>query len=120
MVCLNEDQAEKDRQDREAIVGALEDALKGGDKSLIGNKGFRRYVRTEGKRFSIDQEKVKQEARYDGKWVLITNLERSAREVALKYKQLWTVEEMFGYIQSVPLRSAAAVPGTSSARSGYC
>ena len=77
MVCLNEDQAEKDRHDREAIVGALEDALKGGDKSLIGNKGFRRYVRADGKRFSIDQDKIKEEARYDGKWVLTTNMELS-------------------------------------------
>ena len=101
VVCLNEDAAEKDRGDREAIVGALEDALKGGDKSLIGNKGFRRYVRTEGKRFGIDQDKIKAEARYDGKWVLTTNLELSARELALKYKQLWTVEEMFRSMKSL-------------------
>mgnify|MGYP000720783744 CR=1 FL=1 len=101
VVCLNEDQAEKDRRDREAIVGALEDALKSGDKSLIGNKGFRRYVRTEGKRFSIDPDKIQEEARYDGKWVLTTNLDLSAREVALKYKQLWTVEETFRSMKSL-------------------
>lgn len=101
VICLNEDQAEKDRHDREAIVAALEDALKGGDKSLIGNKGFRRYVRAQGKRFSIDQDKIKQEARYDGKWVLTTNMELSARELALKYKQLWTVEEMFRSMKSL-------------------
>lgn len=101
VVCLNEDQAEKDRRDREAIVGALEDALKRGDKSLIGNKGFRRYVRTEGKRFRIDHDKIQVEARYDGKWVLTTNLDLSAREVALKYKQLWTVEEMFRSMKSL-------------------
>jgi len=101
VVCLNEDQAEKDRQDREAIVAALEDALKAGDKSLIGNKGFRRYVRAEGKRFCIDSDKVKTEARYDGKWVLRTNTDLSAHEVALKYKQLWTVEEMFRSMKSL-------------------
>jgi transposase len=95
VVCFNEDQAAKDRHDREAIVAALAGALKQGDKALIGNKGFRRYVAAQGEHFSIDAEKVRTEARYDGLWVLITNTALSAREVALKYKQLWMVEDAF-------------------------
>lgn len=95
IVCLNEDQAEKDRRDRSGIVQSLTDALKRGDKTLIGNRGYRRYVRADGRRFTIDAGKVKSEARYDGKWVLTTNTDLNPREVALKYKQLWTVEEMF-------------------------
>jgi hypothetical protein len=91
IVCFNEDQAVKDRCDREAIVAALEDALKHGDKSLIGNKGYRRYVCASGKRFTIDAGKIKEEARFDGKWVLTTNTDLPARELALKYKQLWMV-----------------------------
>lgn len=43
IVCRNEEQARKDRADREAIVASLRDQLKKGDKSLIGNKGYRRY-----------------------------------------------------------------------------
>jgi transposase len=43
----------------------------------------------------VDEDKVAEEARYDGKWILRTNTELSAREVALKYKQLWTVEAIF-------------------------
>jgi len=101
IVCLNEDQAAKDRRDREAIVAALGDALKRGDKSLIGNKGFRRFVRTQGTRFGIDEEKVKDEARYDGKWVLTSNMGLSARQTALKYKQLWMVEAMFRSMKSL-------------------
>ena len=101
VVCLNEDQATKDRHDREAIVGALTDALKAGDKSLIGNKGYRRYVRAEGKRFAIDQEKIAEEQRYDGKWVLRTNSKLSPTETALKYKQLWMVEDIFRTMKSV-------------------
>jgi hypothetical protein len=101
VVCLNEDQATKDRHDREAIVAALADALKQGDKSLIGNRGFRRFVQTTGERFAIDKEKIKAEERYDGKWVLIDNLGLSARETALKYKQLWTVEDVFRSMKSV-------------------
>jgi len=53
----------KDRADREATVGALRDRLKRGDKSLIGNKGYRKFLKTAGKRFEIDEEKVCREAR---------------------------------------------------------
>jgi transposase len=101
VVCLNEDQATKDRHDREAIVAALQDALKHGDKSLIGNKGYRRYVLAQGSRFALDTKKILDEARFDGKWVLTTNTARSARELALKYKELWMVEDVFRTMKSL-------------------
>jgi transposase len=101
VVCQNEEQAEKDRQEREAIVAALRDALPGGDKALIGNKGYRRFLRTTGERFMIDEEKLKEEARYDGKWLLTTNTELAAGEVAEKYKQLWMVEDIFRSMKSL-------------------
>ncbi len=96
VVCLNEEEARKDRAEREAIVAGLQEQLKRGDKSLVGNKGYRKYLASSGKTFSIDQAKVKRDARFDGKWVLQTDMsELAAEEVALKYKQLWMVEEMF-------------------------
>jgi hypothetical protein len=101
IVCLNPDQAEKDQRDREAIVAALPEALARGGKSLVGNKGYRLYLKAPAEGFTIDEEKVRQEARYDGKWVLRTNTDLPAREVALKYKQLWMVEEMFRSMKSV-------------------
>ncbi len=70
VVCLNEDEARKDAADREAIVTALREQLRRGDKSLIGNRGYRRYVGETGQdRFRIDEAKIAAEARYDGKWV---------------------------------------------------
>jgi Transposase DDE domain len=101
VVCHNEDQAEKDRQEREAIAAALRDALPGGDKSLVGNKGYRRFLRTTGECFSLDEDKLKEEARYDGKWLLTTNTELAAGEVAQKYKQLWMVEDIFRSMKSL-------------------
>lgn len=96
VVCLNEEQAKKDLADREAIVASLREQLKQGDKSLVGNKGYRKYLRSQGKVFELDEAKVASEARYDGKWVLRTDRDDlSATEVALAYKQLWMVEEMF-------------------------
>jgi hypothetical protein len=101
VVCHNEEQARKDQYDREAIVEALREQLKKGEKSLIGNKGYRRYIRCEGERFKIDEDKLKEEELFDGKWVLRTNTELSATEVALKYKQLWTVEDIFRTMKSI-------------------
>jgi len=101
VVCLNIDEAEKDRHDREAILESLRAALAHGDKSLIGNNGYRRFVKGSGERFEIDEQKVEEEARYDGKWVLRTNTELSAAEVALGYKQLWMVEDIFRTMKSV-------------------
>lgn len=96
VVCLNEEQARKDRADREAIVASLREQLKHGDKSLVGNKGYRKYLSREGPHFTIDEAQVKWEERFDGKWVLQTDLEElTAEETALQYKQLWMVEEMF-------------------------
>ena len=45
VVCRNEQEAENDRKDREAIVAALDAQLKRGDKALIGNSAYRRYLR---------------------------------------------------------------------------
>ena len=96
VVCLNDEQAKKDRTDREAIMSALREQVKQNAKSMVGNKGYRKYLQDDGKKFAIDEAKVKRESRFDGKWVLRTDLdEMSAEDVALKYKQLWMVEDMF-------------------------
>jgi transposase len=101
VVCVNEDQASKDRHDREAVVASLRAALSKGDKSLVSNKGYRKYLRAGGKQFAVDEDKIKEEARYDGKWVLTTNTGLPACEVALKYKQLWMVEDVFRSMKSL-------------------
>ncbi len=85
-----------DRRQRAEIVQALEEQLRRGDKSLVGNKGYRRYLKVEGdSHFAIDEAKLKDEARYDGTWVLRTNTELSTPDVALPYKKLWMVEQWF-------------------------
>ena len=103
IVCHNEEQARKDRADREAIVAGLQQQLKKGEKSLVGNKGYRKYLKSRGKQgFEIDRDKIKKEARFDGKWVLQTSLEdMPSEEVALKYKQLLTVESLFRSAKSL-------------------
>jgi hypothetical protein len=102
IVCYNEDQARKDAADRAAIVESLKEKLKSGDKSLVGNKGYRRYLKSAGKEhFSIDEAKLAKEQLFDGMWVLRTNTAFGAADVALKYKQLWMVESIFRSAKSL-------------------
>lgn len=102
IVCHNEDQAAKDKADRDAIVAALREQLKQGPKALVGNKGYRKFLKTvRGGQFEIDDAQIKAEARFDGKWVLQTDVDLPASEVALKYKELWTVESLFRSLKSI-------------------
>ena len=101
IVCHNEEEARKDRYDREAIITSLREQLKQGDKSLVGNKGYRRFLKRSDTHFEIDEDKIVNEERFDGKWVLRTNTELDAATVALKYKQLWTVEDIFRTMKSI-------------------
>ena len=96
VVCLNEAEARKDAADREAIGAALREQLRRGDKSLVGNKGYRRYLSgSDSPHVRSDEAKIAEDARYDGKWVLRSNTERDSAEVALPYKQLGMVEHGF-------------------------
>ncbi len=102
VVCLNEDEAAADRVSREAIVTALREQLRRGDKALVGNKGYRRYLKREGEgRFAVDEDKIVEEARYDGKWVLRTNTNLSPADVAIQFKRLWMVEQWFRSCKSL-------------------
>jgi len=102
VVCLNEEQRRKDAADRRAIVAALREQLKQSDKELVGNKGYRKYLQPSPKEhFGIDEAKIRKEARYDGKWVLQTNLSDPPKFIALAYKQLWMVEDLFRTMKSI-------------------
>jgi transposase len=102
IVCLNEEERRKDAHDREAIVAHLTEQLRSGDKSLVGNKGYRRYLKVEGSgHFIIDEKQVKAEERYDGIWVLRTNTVHNTETVAHVYKALWTVEDIIRTSKSI-------------------
>jgi hypothetical protein len=102
VVCLNEEERRKDAHDRTAIVAHLRQQLRQGDKSLVGNKGYRRYLKVEGEgHFQVDEDQIKAEARYDGLWVLRTNTVYDAETVAYVYKTLWTVEQSFRTAKSI-------------------
>lgn len=101
VVCYNPDEAAKDAADREAVLKALEDKLGHGSLQLVGNRGFKKYLRVDKGAMAIDPRKVEAEARYDGKFVLRTNTSLPAAEVAVQYKRLLVVEQFFRAIKSV-------------------
>jgi len=101
IVCMNSKQARKDAADREAIVASLKDQIQKDPKKLIGNKGYRKYLKFNRDTVTIAQEKIEEASRFDGKWVLQTNTDLKAEQVALKYKELWQVEQLFRDIKSI-------------------
>jgi hypothetical protein len=102
VVCVNEDEVQKDRADRAAIVAGLREQLRAGDKSLVGNRGYRRFLKVQGPgHFAIDEAKIAAEARYDGTWVLRTSTDFPAAAVALQFKRLWQVEQWFRSCKSL-------------------
>jgi hypothetical protein len=103
VVCRNEAEASKDAADRRAVVEALDRQLKRGDKALIGNSAYRRYLRragtaedkAAGPAFEIDPGKLADEARYDGVCVLRTNARITPLQAVLRYRDLLQVEDLF-------------------------
>ena len=101
IVCLNTRQARKDAVDRKAIIASLQEQLKKGPKSLVGNKGYRKFLKVEKDSARIDEDKAKSDSRFDGKWVLTTNTDLPTSKVALKYKELWQVERVFRDVKTM-------------------
>jgi transposase len=101
IVCKNERQARRDEADRNTIVESLKEKIAKAPASLISNKGYRGFLTITNKSVTLDEEKIKADAKYDGIWVLTTNTKLKAREVALKYKELWMVEHTFRDMKSV-------------------
>jgi transposase len=101
IVCLNDEEASKDKHVRVNILENLKVALKKGDKTLIGNKGYKRFLKTGLDTFSIDFEKALEDEKYDGKFVLKTDIKIPADEVAFQYKQLLNIESMFRKAKSL-------------------
>jgi transposase len=102
IVCYNEAEARNDAAAREAALAGLEKALRQGDKALVGNKGFRRFLKTEAdSHFTIDPERVAAAAKFDGVYVIRTNVQISPLVVALRYRQRWIVEDIFRTAKSI-------------------
>jgi len=96
IVCRNLTEAKRDADTRQAVLKSLRSKLKQGDKTLVGNSAYRRYLKTpDEKHFTIDEDRVAEDARYDGLYVLRTNTRLNPLNVMLRYRELLLVEQLF-------------------------
>jgi transposase len=79
----------------------LKEKIKSGSLKKVLKGDAQRYLKLEKERFSLNYSKIEKEARYDGKYVLRSNTELSAEEVALAYKNLWLVENTFRNLKDI-------------------
>jgi len=102
IVCRNLNEARRDANVREAVLRSLRVALHDGDKALVGNSAYRRYLRTPDERqFEIDEQRVAEDARYDGLYVLRTNTSLNPLAAMLRYRELLKVEDIFRTTKSI-------------------
>ena len=102
IVCRNLAEARRDAEQRSAIFDGLRAKLAQGDKALVGNSGFRRYLKTvSAEHFAVDETRVAEDARFDGLYVLRTNTKLTPLQVMLRYRDLLRVEQLFRQAKAV-------------------
>ena len=69
-------------------------------KNLVGNSAYKKFLSLGETQVKINEKEVAGDAKYDGKYVLQTNTELSASEVATAYKDLWQIERGFRELKS--------------------
>lgn len=104
LIVYNQQQAKQEQKNRTAIIQRLEKQLqtKQGLKKLIKHKKYQQYLKVETKKtkISIDSDKVKKDALYDGFFVLQTDTALPSEKVIERYKDLSQVEQAFRTLKS--------------------
>ena len=101
IVCLNEEEAKRDQAVREKIEIKLRSKIEHGSvKDLIGNSEYKKYLNVTPDAATINKEKFKQEALFDGLYILQTNTQLPTDEVATAYRDLWQIERAFRNLKS--------------------
>jgi hypothetical protein len=125
VLCRNQAEAERERNERQAIIAGLAKQLARGDKALIANSAYRRYLRRTpsasgkpGPAFEIDPGKLAEEARYDGLFVLRTNARITPLQAVLRYRDLLQVEDLFRRAKAI-LRTRPIYHSSDAAIRGH-
>jgi transposase len=90
--------ATKDAINRERGLSRLEKQLGKGrlTKNNINNKGYNKYLKLDGTLdISIDYEKYKADAKWDGLKGYVTNSNLNTNDILENYNQLWQIEKAF-------------------------
>ncbi|MEO0157495.1 MAG: IS1634 family transposase, partial [candidate division WOR-3 bacterium] len=88
IICYNPDEAERERAERGEIIRKLEQEIETNPKALIRNRGYRRFLRARKGLLEIDQAKVSEAERYDGKYVIkVSDPRLTTESAALAYRE---------------------------------
>lgn len=103
LVGYTDNRARKDSYNREKGVRRLEKAYRNGrlSKENINRRGYNKFLEMKDKvEVSIDYEKIKEDAAWDGLKGYLTNTELPAEQIYAAYHNLWTVELAFRIAKS--------------------
>ena len=112
VLCLNEEEADKQRRHRAEILEVLEAelaSLKADHPKaacrLLASRRFGPYLSQDDKgRPYLDRDKVRRAEQLDGKFVLTTNDDTlSVADIALGYKGMWIIESCFRKMKTTGL-----------------
>jgi len=98
IVSYSEARAKKDEANRNKGLKKLEKQVNNGKltKASISNRGYNKYLKLEGSvSVSIDEEKVKADAKWDGLKGYLTNTVLTKDLIIENYSQLWKIEKAF-------------------------
>lgn len=115
ILCYNPKEAERQARHRDQVVELLEQELdRHPDRSasarwameLLTSRRFKKYLSvTKANRLRIDRSKIRQAARYDGKWVIETNDDTiSLEDAACGYKGLMVIERCFRSLKRTQIK----------------
>ena len=98
IITYTDDKAKKDRYNREKGLNRLEKSLKSGklNKTSINNRGYNKFLEMDGEvQLKINEEKIKEDEKWDGLKGYITNSTLSKDRILENYRQLWLIEKAF-------------------------
>jgi transposase len=105
IVCHSVSRAKKDAQDRTKMIEKAkkkyEKKAKASPsklKELVGNRGYSKYLKInnlENAEILLDEDKIQEDAKWDGLSGVFTNSNLSNIECLSRYRGLWQIEECF-------------------------
>jgi len=115
ILCYNPKEAERQGKHRTQVIELLEYELnRHPDKKasaqwaieLLASRRFKKYLSvTKANRLRIDRSKIRQAAKYDGKWVIETNDDTiSLEDAACGYKGLMIIERCFRSLKKTQIK----------------
>ncbi|MEI6882570.1 MAG: IS1634 family transposase [Bacteroidota bacterium] len=98
IVTFNAKRRAKDAKTREKLIAKLRNKLgvTKNAKQLVSNRGYLKFTEIDKEvQAQINEEKVAEDAKWDGLHGILSNTDLSGEECVERYKNLWVIEEAF-------------------------